>query len=198
MKRALAALGFFALTCYAAFCQSTEAPTKFELADVHVSPKSTGFQFFNGGVLQRGRYVAKNATMVDLIAAAYGVDSLRVQGGPSWLEKDHFDVVAKAPASTTPETVKPLLQALLAERFKLVVHNDTKPMPVFVLTVGKGKSKLKEAASGGNSGCDPRTEPPNPQPPAAIRMLSPRATTCRWQILLRCCGSTPADICPIL
>jgi uncharacterized protein (TIGR03435 family) len=164
MNRALACLSLFALISCTAFSQSTEAPAKFELADVHVSPKTTGLQFFNGGVLQRGRYVAKNATMLDLISAAYGVDNEKVQGGPTWLEKDHFDVIAKAPASTTPETVKPLLQSLLAERFKLVVHNDTKPMPVFVLTAGKGKPKLKEAVSGGNSGCDPRTEPPNPQP----------------------------------
>src|SRR5579864_7026536 len=117
MKRALAGVGLLALICCAAFSQSTEAPAKFELADVHVSPKITAFQFFNGGVLQHGRYVAKNATMLDLIAAAYGVDNERVQGGPAWLEKDHFDVIAKAPPSATPETVKPLLQALLAERF---------------------------------------------------------------------------------
>jgi uncharacterized protein (TIGR03435 family) len=161
MKRALAGLSFFALLFCAAFSQSTEAPTKFEIADVHTSPKG-GIQFFNGGILQRGRYVAKNATMLDLISAAYGVENEKVQGGPTWLEKDQFDVIAKAPASMTTETVKPLLQALLAERFKLVVHTDTKPMPVFALTVGKGKPKLKEAASATDSGCVPRTEPPNP------------------------------------
>jgi len=172
MKRALAGVSLLALICCAVFSQSTEAPVKFELADVHVSPKTTGQQFFNGGVLQRGRYVAKNATMLDLISAAYGVDDEKVQGGPSWLEKDHFDVIAKTPASTTPETVKPLLQDLLAERFKLVIHNDTKAMPVFVLTAGKGKAKLKEAAGGGNSGCDPRTDPPNPQPPAPFVIVA--------------------------
>jgi uncharacterized protein (TIGR03435 family) len=172
MKRALAGLSFLALICCSVFSQSAEAPTKFDLADVHVSPKTTGFQFFNGGVLSRGRYLAKNATMLDLISAAYGVDNEKVQGGPSWLEKDTFDVIAKAPASTTPETVKPMLQALLAERFKLVVHNDTKPMPVFVLTAGKGKPKLKEAAGASDSGCVPRTDPPNPQPPANFYIIA--------------------------
>jgi len=186
MKRALTGLSFLALICCAAFSQSTEAPTKFDLADVRVSPKTTGLQFFNGGVLSRGRYVAKNASMLDLISAAYGVDNEKVQGGPSWLEKDHFDVIAKAPASTTADTVKPLLQALLVERFKLVVHDDTKPMPVFMLTVGKGKAKLKEAASGGNSGCDPRTDPPNPQPPA------------NFYIIATCHNMTMADFAPLL
>ncbi len=91
--------------------------------------------------------------MLDLISAAYGVENEKVQGGPSWLEKDQFDVIAKTAKSTTADTVKPMLQALLADRFKLVVHNDTKPMPVFALTVGKGKPKLKEAASATDSGC---------------------------------------------
>jgi uncharacterized protein (TIGR03435 family) len=46
-----------------------------------------------------------------------------------------------------------MLQSLLAERFKLVVHRDTKPMPAYMLTVGKSKSKLKEASGPGQFGC---------------------------------------------
>jgi uncharacterized protein (TIGR03435 family) len=103
--------------------------------------------------------------MVDLISTAYGVDGDKVAGGPSWLDTDRFDIIAKAPNSTSPETLKLMLQALLAERFKLVVHKDTKPMPAFVLSVGKGKPKLKEAAEGsGKGGCE--GQPQNPQPGA--------------------------------
>jgi uncharacterized protein (TIGR03435 family) len=169
MKRAFAGACFLALICSAAFCQSsdgatkTEAPATFELADVHASPKG-GPVFFSGGMLRGGRYVVKNATMVDLISTAYGVDADKVQGGPSWLEKDRFDVIAKVPAGTTPETVNALLKVLLLDRFKLVVHQDTKPVPVFVLSAGKGKPKLKEAASAKDSGCDRRVEPENPAP----------------------------------
>jgi uncharacterized protein (TIGR03435 family) len=172
MKRVLSGISVLTLICGAAFCQSPEAPTKFEIADVHASAKTTGLQFFNGGVISHGRYVAKNATMLDLISAAYGVDNQRVQGGPNWLEKDHFDVIAKAPKGTTPDTVKPLLQALLVERFALVVHPDTKPMPVFALTMGKGKPKLKEAASATDSGCVPRVDPPNPTPGTVIAVVA--------------------------
>jgi uncharacterized protein (TIGR03435 family) len=163
MKRALACVCFLALVCSLGYCQSTETPSAFEIADVHASPKG-GLQFFTGGVLRGGRYVAKNATMVDLILTAYGVDADKVQGGPSWLERDRFDVIAKASATTSPEALKLMLQALLADRFKLVVHTDTKSMPVFALTVGKGKPKLKEAASASDSGCVPRLDPPNPTP----------------------------------
>jgi uncharacterized protein (TIGR03435 family) len=49
------------------------------------------------------------ATMVDLIRIAYGVDANRVFGGPSWLEWDRFDVIAKAPQSTPAATIKLML-----------------------------------------------------------------------------------------
>jgi hypothetical protein len=55
--------------------------------------------------------------MVDLIATAYGVDQSYVQGGPNWLERDRFDVIAKAPAGTPPATLKLMLKSLLADRF---------------------------------------------------------------------------------
>jgi hypothetical protein len=85
MKRALAGVGLLALICCAAFSQSTEAPAKFELADVHVSPKITAFQFFNGGVLQHGRYVAKNATMLDLIGQHMVLITKECRAGrPGW------------------------------------------------------------------------------------------------------------------
>jgi uncharacterized protein (TIGR03435 family) len=52
-----------------------------------------------GGFLRGDRYILRQATMVDLIAAAYGMDASNVQGGPIWLETDRFDITAKAPAA---------------------------------------------------------------------------------------------------
>jgi len=160
MLRAFACITV-ALLSGAAFGQTAEPAPAFEIADVHASAPSTR-TYMSGGVLRGGRYDLRNATMVDLIATAYGVDGDKVQGGPSWLETDRFDVLAKAPSGATPETVKPMLQALLADRFKLVVHKDSKQMPAFVLSLGKGKPKLKEAEGSGNSGCQPVQQ--NPQP----------------------------------
>jgi uncharacterized protein (TIGR03435 family) len=119
----------------------------------------------SGGVLRGGRYDLRNATMVELIATAYGLsDNDWIVGGPNWLERDRFDIVAKAPTSTTLENVKLMMQSLLAERFKLALHKDTRPMPGFALSVGKGgKPKMKEAAGVGN-GC--QGQPQTPQPGA--------------------------------
>jgi uncharacterized protein (TIGR03435 family) len=97
-----------------------------------------------------------------LIASAYGLESEKVQGGPNWLDTDRFDIAAKAPVNTPPAQVKLMLQTLLADRFQLKIHMDSKPLPVFVLSVGKGKPKLRESDGTGNSGC--RGEPQNPQP----------------------------------
>jgi uncharacterized protein (TIGR03435 family) len=103
--------------------------------------------------------------MLDLIRTAYSVDDdSKIQGGPIWLDTDRFDVVAKAPASATQESVKLMLQALLADRFKLMLRMEKKPMPVFVLSVGKGKPKMKESdGKGGPPGCQGQPQAP-PEP----------------------------------
>jgi uncharacterized protein (TIGR03435 family) len=133
----------------------------FDIADVYSSFHSTNPNM-TGGVLRAGRYELRKATMVDLIRTAYSVDADSVVGGPTWLESDRFDVIAKAPPATAPETTKLMLQTLLADRFKLAVHMDTRPMPAFVLSVGKGKPKLKESEEPSNTGC--QFQPRNPQP----------------------------------
>src|SRR6267154_4962500 len=144
LSRALAAISLVACLPGVALGQSAGSPPAFEIADVHASARSTN-PFPSGGVLRAGRYELRKATMVDLIRNAYGVDADKVIGGPSWLETDRFDVIALAPPSTSQETIKQMLQALLADRFKLTVHTDSKSLPTYALTVGKGKPKLKES-----------------------------------------------------
>src|SRR4051812_30671452 len=133
--RTLALLSFAAVVSIPAFGQATESTGKFEVADVHPSPHSTNPDAYDmsGGLMRGGIYHLRRATMLDLIRTAYGVDAKKVVGGPSWLEVDRFDIRAKVPAGTTPATVKAMLQALLAERFALVVHNDQKAVPAWAL-----------------------------------------------------------------
>ena len=144
MTRAPTGIGIAALLLGVAFAQSSEPPPVFELADVHVSPRSTTTVMRVSS--RAGRYEIRNATMVDLIRTAYGVDAANILGGPSWLEYDRFDVVALAPPNTTSDSQKSMLRSLLADRFKLALRNDTRPVAGLVLAVGKGKHKLKEVA----------------------------------------------------
>jgi uncharacterized protein (TIGR03435 family) len=151
MKRAITGTIFTACAGWLAFGQSAEAPPKFEIADVHPSAKTTNPRV-RSGLVPGGRYEVRNATMADLVGIAYGLAADKVFGGPSWLELDRFDITAKAPAASTPDTQKAMLQALLAERFKLVAHMDTKPLPALTLTSGK-RPQLKEAGGSEQTGC---------------------------------------------
>jgi len=129
-------------------------PTAFEAADVRaVKVNPSNFDIFmKGPTVRSGRYEIRTATMVDLISKAYGVDPDKVLRGPTWVEMDRFDVVAKLPAESTKDSQSVMLRALLADRFKLVVHNDTKPMPAYALTASR-HPQIKESDGTGDKGC---------------------------------------------
>jgi bla regulator protein blaR1 len=102
---------------------------------------------------------ATNGTLQMLINAAYGVDDNQISGGPSWLKSDHYDIEAKMDSAAADELRKlgeddrrdarqRMLQTLLAERFKLTLHRETRELPIFVLVVAKDGPKLQEAKPG--------------------------------------------------
>ncbi len=95
-----------------------------------------------------GRFAARGYTLVLLIQRAYGVMDWNVTGGQEWIRTDRFDVVAKANVSgnLTERQLQPMLQKLLADRFKLRLHHTTKEMPGYALVIAKGGSKLKVSA----------------------------------------------------
>ena len=141
-------------------CTASGQPARaFDIADVHVSATFTNPDtFVTGGILRDGRYDLRRATMLDLIGLAWRVDADKVVGGPGWLALDRFDIAARAPQSTSPEMVNLMLQALLADRFQLALHKDTRPLPAFALTTGTGKPKMKESDGSGRSGCQPQPQ----------------------------------------
>jgi len=152
---------------------ATVTPTTFELADVHVS-RPTNNPYMRGPMVAHGLYQIRYATMLDLIRTAYGVEAAKVVGGPNWLESDTFDVMAKLPAGITQETAKPLLKALLVERFKLAVHNDNKPVPAYALKFANKRAQLKQSDGSGNTTCNfnPPGPPTSGGPPAGPPLFS--------------------------
>jgi uncharacterized protein (TIGR03435 family) len=84
-------------------------------------------------------------SLAELIRTAYDVKPYQISG-PDWMTSERFDVTAKLPDGATKDQVNVMLQALLAERFKLTLHREKKDRPVYALVVGKGGSKLKESA----------------------------------------------------
>jgi uncharacterized protein (TIGR03435 family) len=106
-----------------------------------------------GGILIRltgGKFNATGFTLKDLIAFAYAVDNSQIGGGPEWLASDRYDILGK-PEKAGPlsrDGARTLLRPLLADRFHLKIHFETKPMSVFVLTIDKNGEKLKARAPG--------------------------------------------------
>jgi len=84
-------------------------------------------------------------SLSDMIRTAYKLKAYQLSG-PDWLSVQRFDILAKMPEGTTKEQVPEMLQALLADRFKLTTHRDTKEHSVYALVVAKTGLKMKEAA----------------------------------------------------
>jgi uncharacterized protein (TIGR03435 family) len=150
---------------------------KFEIADVHPSTTFRAYVQSFGGVVREGRYINREATMLALIKGAYGVSDDDISGGPGWVSYDLFDVIAQLPDGTTPATANLMLQSLLSERFGLVVRRDTRPVPRYVLTVGKSGSKLKSGDPSVTSACKPLSQPG--PPPAEISATPNVKVACR-------------------
>lgn len=129
--------------------QTTSAPA-FDVISIKPTPgqpRNSGFRRASPGNLN-----ATNATAKMLIEFAYDVRDDQISGGPGWLDSDHFEVVAKPPESPADEATKLLkvrTQTLLADRFHLVLHRETRELPVLALLVGKNGFKgLKPSTDG--------------------------------------------------
>ena len=109
-----------------------------------------------------GRYELRNATAVDLIRTAWGVEADNVSGGPDWLDLNRYDVIAAAPVTSTPQMLRTMLQGALKDRFQLSVHNGDKEQPAYAITTSK-KPQLKTAEGAEASGCKSRPVPVVPR-----------------------------------
>jgi uncharacterized protein (TIGR03435 family) len=124
----------------------------FEVAVIRptLSATSTGTSF---EVMDGGRLRIINEPVKLLIRAAFQIQNAQIAGGPNWLETDRYDIEAKTGGAEKPkpDQLSPLLQSLLAERFGLKYHRETRELTVYALVVAKGGPKLKTKAEGENS-----------------------------------------------
>lgn len=98
-----------------------------------------------------GRLVVTNQTLDILVLQAYNVNYYQITGGPAWFNWDRFDIEAETPGNPSREEMMAMLQTLLADRFKLKVHRESKEGTVYVLTEARGGHKLKPAKEGDQS-----------------------------------------------
>jgi uncharacterized protein (TIGR03435 family) len=151
----------------------TTPPPTFEIADVHPSPYTytAGANSANMRWNPQGtdRFLIHHGSLLELIDFAYKFDSDHVLGGPTSLGFDRYEIVAKQPPSTPIDTTRLMVRALLTDRFKLVVHTDTRPMPAQLLTVGRNAPMMKPAENNaGPSECALQRRPaPDASAPAS-------------------------------
>lgn len=127
---------------------------------VSVKPNFSGAAGGSVRITPGGRLVAQNATLRVLIGSAYDVRDFQLFGGPDWVKAEHYDIEAKAQNDApTEQMISLMLRGLLADRFRLITHRETRDLPVYRLVIAKGGNKLKPAV-GGN--CTPMVPPPNP------------------------------------
>ena len=89
-------------------------------------------------------------TLKNLLTTAYDVKNFQISG-PGWLDTERFEINAVMPPETTKEQFKVMLRNLLAERFTLTIHRETKELLTYALLVNKGGPKVEGIAARGRS-----------------------------------------------
>jgi uncharacterized protein (TIGR03435 family) len=117
----------------------------FEVASI--KPHPGVITFSSDPSVKGNRMTATASTLRDLITVAYHVRYDQISGGPGWAGTDHYDLEARAAGGEIGrEQMRPMLQTLLAERFQLRIHRETKEVPMYALVVSKNGPKLKESS----------------------------------------------------
>ena len=139
-------------------------------------------------VMPGGRVTAAGASVRDLIAAAYDVPDIQIVDAQRVLPDDRFEIEARTKPDVSVEGARAMLRRLLAERFRLAVHRETRELPVYVLAVDGGDRRLGDQLRPSAADCAPikgpgsafaasfppfaAAPPPPPPAPAAGRVLS--------------------------
>ena len=129
-----------------------QAPVpQFDVAAIRPShtPADSGSGIYTG----HGKVRAENVTLKRCIIGAYGVGPNQVFGGPDWLDSDRFEIDAKIDRGINDSRVlDQMLQALLADRFKLIMHRENRTITAYVLDLAKNGPKLEKAEGGESNG----------------------------------------------
>ena len=95
-----------------------------------------------------------NVSLKRCIRYAYGMPETQILGGPKWVDDVRYDILAKADQPLKEPELLKMLQPLLADRFKLAFHRETRPIAGYVLTAAKGGITAKVADASAHSGAN--------------------------------------------
>ena len=131
---------------------------KFEVASVRENTNNDGKVMI--GIQPGGRFTAVNVPAWDLIRQAFAVQRTQIVGAPDWTQTTRYDISAKAETDipgvgpgSSPGPLHFMLQDLLADRFKLRAHRETREMPIYALTFARSDRKLGEGLRASTADC---------------------------------------------
>ena len=130
--------------CAPIFAQQVADKPSFEVASVKPTDPNPSNPMFIGMSADAAIVKYTNITLRDCIRGAYRVQDFQIVG-PAWMTSARFEIDARLPSGASRDQIPEMLQALLAERFKLEIHRETKEQNVYALFVGKAGARLKPA-----------------------------------------------------
>jgi uncharacterized protein (TIGR03435 family) len=163
-----------ALVC-SPFIEAQTARPEFEVATIKIN--AGGGQGSSYGSRSPGTLSAENVSLRTLIQQAYAVRGFQIQGLPSWVDSERYNLSAKARVDAAPAPVnrktmdasfaemEAMLVTLLEDRFQMKVHRETKEMPVYFVTIGKNGLKVKDTDCIEYNRDNPPPQPTAGQPP---------------------------------
>jgi uncharacterized protein (TIGR03435 family) len=137
----------------------------FEVASVKPNKSRDGVSFIR--FAPGGRLVATNMSLRALIRLAYEIKDFQLSGGPNWIRSDRFDIEAKSNGDVSQRESWLMMRSLMADRFKLAVHSETRNAPIYALVMARNDGKLGPQLQLAELDC------------AAVRMARSRAAALR-------------------
>jgi uncharacterized protein (TIGR03435 family) len=146
------AVGMLSAPPLRAQTQTASAGPRFEVASI--KQNKSGTSGVRVQVLPGGRYTASNVTLHQLIRDAYRLQNFQLSGGPSWINIDKFDITAiaeggnipdpfaAAQSDGAPDPLSLMMRDLLAERFKVTVHTETREGPIYAILMARSDGRL--------------------------------------------------------
>jgi uncharacterized protein (TIGR03435 family) len=150
----------------------------FDVASI--KPNESGARGSRGAQTP-GRFTVTNTTVFAMIQTAYGIRDVQVTGGPGWMKTNRYDINAVRPANATREQLPGMLRNLLAERFALKVHHETRALAAANLVMARSDRRLgphlqtaTDADADCTSGPPPGFDPTKGLPPCSYRIMTGR------------------------
>jgi uncharacterized protein (TIGR03435 family) len=171
-----------------------QAPPQFEVASVRRNV--SGEQDGSIGAQANGRFVVRNVPLRFIIQVVHEMPAFRITGGPGWIDAEHYDIQAKAAEAVPEPQLHAMMRALLADRFKLSMHAETRSVAGFALVRARPTGALGPQLRAHAEPCPPDPEPAQaPGPVDAAPLCGKMSGSDR---LIRMTARPLADLATIL